>query len=112
VLGHERQPDRAAVADDQRRQRAGRPAHVAQAVRHAQQMLGVRLPAREAEIRGGRLERGEAGGVLGMHVGERAIGPVARLGLREARVLARRQPDARSNHPGGLTRAQERAAPQ
>ena len=65
-----------------------------------------------AERRVRALEAREALGVLGADLGERAVRPVAGVGLGEARVLDGLEADARGHDLGRLARAQQRAAPQ
>ena len=51
-------------------------------------------------------------GGLGDHLGEAAVGPVARVGLHQARVLHGFQTDRRGDDVGGFLGAQQWAAPQ
>ena len=65
----------------------GPRAQIGQPRLHARGLLGERLAARVAERRVRALEAREAVGILGADVGERAVRPVAGVGLGEARVL-------------------------
>ena len=84
----------------------------ARAARHARALLGERLAAGEGEVRVAVDEAGEAVGVFGVYVAEQAVGPVARVGLHQARVLARLQTDPRAHDVRGFAGAQQRTAPQ
>src|SRR5437016_11085231 len=98
------------MADDERRKRPR--LHGLQPALDARRLLGEGLTAREAEAGIGRQEAGEALGVTRLHLGEREIRPVARVGLREAGVLARLEADPRADDVRRLPRPGERAAPQ
>jgi hypothetical protein len=98
------------VADDQRRQRAG--LDVLERGAHALLLLHEGFAAGEREVGLGAGERGEQLRFLGDHIGERPVGPVARVGLHQAGVLARLQAGPRCDGVGRFARAQQGAAPQ
>ena len=108
--GVEGRSDDHPVADDQRRQRPGLDA--LQGGVDAHLLLGEGLAAGEGEAGIGGGERVEQLRRFGADVGERAVGPLAGVGLHQARVLDGLEADARGDDVGGFARAQQRAAPQ
>ena len=109
----QREADDAAMADHERRAapraaRAGRPARPGR----ASDCSANDSPPGIAKRRVRAFVAGEALGILGADLGERAVRPVARVGLDEARVLGGPQADPCGHHVRRLARAQQRAAPQ
>ena len=106
----QRRADDHAVTDDERRQLA--LLDVVERSADALLLGDEGLAAGKREVGVGVGEGGEQLGRFGDHVCEGAVGPVAGVGLHQARVLARLQADARGDGVGRFARAQQRAAPQ
>lgn len=98
--------DHDAVADDEGWQIAA--FDVGECGRDALSLLGERLSAREGEVGAPLDEAREAVRIFGLHVEEQPVGPVAGIGLHQASVLARGQPEALGDDVGGFAGAQQR----
>jgi hypothetical protein len=106
----ERYADHDAVTDDQCGQLA--LLYVGEAGSDPDTLLGERLTAGKAEVGAAFDEAGEAVWVLGLYIAEETVGPIARIGLHQTRLLARLQTYALGDDVRCFAGAQQRAAPQ
>ena len=99
-----------AVADDERGQRVAFDAF--ERVLDTHLLVRERLSAGKRERRIPGCERVEKRDVFSADVLEAAVGPIARIGLHQPRVLFGLEAEALRDDVGGFARAQQRAAPQ
>ena len=103
--------DHHAVTDDERRQLAARSTS-ARAASTRTSCSAKDSPPGNAKSGSAAAKASNARGVLGTHVGEEAVRPVAGVGLHQARVLDRLEAGPRGDGVGRFAGAQQRAAPQ